>query len=658
MTAQAATLQLSEKTNKISLNSHFQIFEDKSGKLDLSQVSEPQHQQQFADLRGTLNAGYTHSAFWLKLDLQRLSDTTERDWLLEMTPAMLDDIRLYQTDNGGQIQIQRAGDHLAFNQQVVRHHYPLFQIHLDDTEAHTLYIRIQSSSALFFRATLFDQKSFSEDSNYLSGMLGVYYGIMLAMIIYNCLLMMSDRDLSMRHYLLLSISTLIAGLSVNGHVGLYIAPDWPWLVDILPAVMPQMIVLSSSMFMCSFLKLKFTLPRAYIVFRSIQVCALLLVIAILVGFQPQVAGIAQFLGLIQICLYGPVSLMVAVRGYAPGYVVMLASGIWMSGTVLIPLRNLGLLESTWVTDFGFQIGSAIDVILLALAQAYRIRLIQKESHMAQQQLLRVSQQAETELDAKVKRRTAELDQLIQRLEKSDKEKNDLLSIAVHDLKSPLTGIIGMSELLLKMYHRIPKEEQQSYLNRINASGKRMMHIVTNMLDMNAMESGNLVFHKQTLNLGKLLNEIALQYEEMLKAKELTAIVHIEENVLISADTNAMTRVLDNLISNAIKFSPAGKFIWLTVCHHEGSGRFEVKDQGPGLSVKDQQFLFTKFSKLSAVPTAGEHSSGLGLSIVKKLIEAQGGVVNCSSTAGEGASFSVDLPAAIVVQPQTSDVQAA
>ena len=463
------------------------------------------------------------------------------------------------------------------------------------------------------------------------------------MIIYNSLLMVSYRDISMFHYLLLSISTLVAGMSVNGHIGLYFAPDWPWLVDILPNLMPRLIVLSSSMFMCSFLKLKTTFPLANKLFRFVQLNIVLFLLLTLAGHQPQLARVGQYLGLIQVCLFFPVSFIVALRGYTPGYIVLLASTAWISGTILIPLRNLGFIESSWLSDYGFQIGAAIEVILLALAQAYKISLIRTENIRVQKQLLKVSQQAEYELEAKVRLRTNELNAVVQRLKKTDKEKNDFLSIAAHDLKSPLTSIIGMSELLLQMYHRIPKEQQQNYLSRINASGKRMMHIVTNLLDVNAMESGDLHLQRTPLDLGKLLNEIALQYEEMLKAKDLTAIIHVEESVIVLADINAMTRIMDNLISNAIKFSPSGKFIWLTVAQHEGMGRFEVRDQGPGLSTKDQQFLFTKFSRLSAVPTAGEHSSGLGLSIVKKLIEAQNGVVNCVSKVGEGASFSIDLP---------------
>src|SRR5450830_898207 len=332
MTAQATTLELKQETKNISLQSQFEMFEDVSGKRSLQELMQPTLQQQFVPLHGNLNAGYTHSVYWLKMNLQRADDATPRRWLIEMTPAMLDDIRLYQTVTHGEPYIHLAGDHIAFNRQEIRHHYPLLQIYLDDTQVHTLYFRLQTTSALFFRANLFNETSFTEESNFLSGLMGIYYGIMLAIIVYNGLLMMSDGDVAM-----------------------YLARDWPWLVDILPAVTPQLIVLSSSMFMCSFLKLKSRTPKANLVFRLLQACSVVMVTCMLAGYQPQVATIAQLLGLIQLSLYVPVSLLVARRGYAPGYIVLLASAVWLSGTVLIPLRNLGVLDSNWLTDFGFQI---------------------------------------------------------------------------------------------------------------------------------------------------------------------------------------------------------------------------------------------------------------------------------------------------------------
>ncbi|MBC3869341.1 sensor histidine kinase [Undibacterium oligocarboniphilum] len=645
--ATAGILRLDDRQEQISLQSHFQMLEDKTSTLDIRDILKPEINQRFRPMSSNLSAGYSNSVFWLRLDLQRTPESIIRNWMLEITPVMLDDIRLYQQAQDGSIRMRRAGDRIPFSEQEIRFHYPVFPLQLDDTAVTTVYLRIQSTSSVFLRATLWARDRFAESSNYRSNMMGMYYGIMLAMIVYNALLMISYRDISMLHYLMLSLSTLAAGMSVNGHLAMYVAPDWPWLVDIVPALSSQTIVLSSSLFISSFMHLKTTMPRTYLLFRGIQLFELVMIGFVLAGYNPQIAAIAQSVGLAQILLYLPVCLLSGLRGYAPGYIVLAASAAWISGVSLVPLRNLGIIEPSWITDYSFQIGSAIEVILLALAQAYRISLIKKESSRVQRQMLRLSQQAESELEEKVQLRTAELDEAVLRLEVLDKQKNEFLGIAAHDLKNPLTSIIGMSKLLLNMGHQLSEPQKQQYCERISTSGERMMHIVTNLLDVNALESGQLNLSPETIDLGKLLNETAQQYEEMLKAKGLRAVIHAGRAVMIRGDVSACTRIIDNLVSNAIKFSPPGRHIWLHLSEQDGMGRLEIKDEGPGLSAEDQTHLFTKFSRLSPTPTAGEHSSGLGLSIVKKLSEAQQGRVHCVSTPGQGAAFIVELPLAMI-----------
>jgi len=650
-TAQAAVTSLDKGEQKIPLNAHFQMLEDKTGKLDIQDILTPAINQQFRPLHGSLSEGYTSSAFWLRLDIQRSSAEASNTWLLEMMPIMLDDIRMYRLANNGSISVQRAGDHIPFSQQEMRHHYPVFKINLPDTAVTTIYLRVQSTSSVFFRAILWTPDKFTETSDYLASLMGIYYGVMLAMIIYNALLMISYRDVSMLYYLLLSFGTLTIGMCVNGHIGMFIAPDSPWLVDIIPAVMPQVIILVSALFISSFLRLKETMPFIARVFRAVQIMVLVFIALILAGYNTQIAEFVQMINLLQVIFFLPICLLSGLRGYPPGYIVCVASVSWIVSVLLIPLRNLGILESSWITDYGFQIGSAMEAILLALAQAYRISLIKKESADIQRQLLKISQQAEYELEAKVQLRTAELDNSVQRMKLLDKEKDDILGIAAHDLKNPLTSIIGMSDLLRKTRHQISEEQQHQYLERISNSGQRMMHIVTNLLDVNALESGHFHLSAETVSFSQLSRDILQQYESALKAKNLHTVVDIDASVFVTADLNASIRIVDNLLSNAIKFSPAGKTIWLSVSQHHGMGRLEVRDEGPGLSGEDQQHLFTKFSKLSPTPTAGEHSSGLGLSIVKKLSEAQGGSVRCISTLGAGTSFIVELPLAAVALTQ-------
>ncbi|MFZ6655103.1 sensor histidine kinase [Undibacterium sp. TJN19] len=647
----ATTLSLDGQTGKFSLASQFQLLEDKGGQLTIQDILRPEIARQFKPLKGNLSASYSKSAYWLRLDLQRASTSVGQQWLMEMTPVMLDDIRLYHSKVDGSMGMQQAGDRMAFSSLEIRHHFPVFLLNLPSTAPNVVYLRIQSTSSVFLRATLWTPQTFVEESNFISNMMGVYYGIMLAMIVYNLLLAMTYRDGAMRYYLLLSLSTLMAGMSVNGHIGMYIAPNWPALVDILPGLTSPLIVLTASLFISRFLHLREKMPWVYKVFLVLQVFFGITALVVLAGYNHIVAPFVQSVGLLQMLLILPVCLATGIRGYRPGYIVFVASTAWIGGVLMVALRNLGVIESSWATDYGFQIGSAIEVILLALAQAEHIRLMKKEHAITQAKLLEISQKAELELDAKVRQRTAELAEAVTRLQKLDKDKNDFLGIAAHDLKNPLTSIIGMSDLLRKLQQDMPEAQRQHYLERISNSGQRMMRIISNLLDVNALDTGHLHLNLQDLDLRKIQQDVTAQYAEMLKAKDLQVIQNMEEAVMINADLDACVQIVDNLISNAIKYSPLGKHIWLSV-HAKGKyGVFQVRDEGPGLSQEDQSHLFEKFSRLSSLPTAGEHSTGLGLSIVKKLSEACGGSVHCESAVGQGCSFTIELPLASTVSEQ-------
>lgn len=249
------------------------------------------------------------------------------------------------------------------------------------------------------------------------------------------------------------------------------------------------------------------------------------------------------------------------------------------------------------------------------------------------------------LDAEVKLRTADLNAAVSRLKQLDKEKNDFLGIAAHDLKNPLTGIIGMSELMQKHSDVISADQNKQYLACINKSGQHMMHIITNLLNVNAFETGHLNVKLQALDLQKIVQDVTDQYENTFKAKNLELVWELEETVVVNADYDALVQIIDNLVSNAIKYSPLGKHIWLSISADEKVGRFQVRDEGSGLSEQDQLHLFEQFTRLSTLPTAGEHSSGLGLSIVKKLCLAMSGNVYCKSIFGQGCSFVIELPLA-------------
>ena len=226
------------------------------------------------------------------------------------------------------------------------------------------------------------------------------------------------------------------------------------------------------------------------------------------------------------------------------------------------------------------------------------------------------------------------------LQQLNEEKSEFLGIAAHDLKNPLTAIIGNAELLAMTQDAA--DIPQTCEGIIKASS-RMRNLITDLLDANAVEQGRYTAAVERCDLGGLVSE-CLDHNRDTAARKGIRIHHPPVGGLfIRADRGAVSQILDNLVSNAVKYSPPGSDVWITLESEAGQASMSVRDSGPGLTLEDQKKLFRKYTRLSAQPTAGESSTGLGLSIVKRLAEAMAGTVECRSEPGKGATFTARLP---------------
>lgn len=262
-----------------------------------------------------------------------------------------------------------------------------------------------------------------------------------------------------------------------------------------------------------------------------------------------------------------------------------------------------------------------------------------ERKIAEQDLRELNQT----LEQRVEKRTRELVTL-------NNEKNEFLGIAAHDLKNPLSGILSSAEILERYYGG--EEQTKRYVNMIVSASEQMLDIIENLLDVNKIESGLLKVHIIPISL-EVVAAVVEDYQQRATSKGIILRYHTapdEPVPTVLADEQALWQVMDNLVSNAVKYSPHWKSVNVRVLSRtdeEGKrfGRVEIQDEGPGISETDMHKLFDKFTRLSAQPTGGENSTGLGLSIVKKLVELQQGQVWCESELGKGATFIVEFPCA-------------
>lgn len=252
------------------------------------------------------------------------------------------------------------------------------------------------------------------------------------------------------------------------------------------------------------------------------------------------------------------------------------------------------------------------------------------------------------------------------------DKNMLLGVVAHDLKTPLAGIIIAASTLHSYIERYTKEQIQQKISQVIDVADNMTRLITDLLDVSAIESGQISLEKQKINVYAMVQKCLERHRSQAEAKYISILVNLADDQLsVYTDTNRLEQILGNLFSNALKFSPAGTTITVNfgACAMDEQGKtlcvqsematlginewtrlrpndvfIAVRDEGPGLNDEDKTKLFSKFARLSARPTAGEHSSGLGLAIVKKLVEAMNGQVWCESELGKGAMFVVALPA--------------
>ena len=220
------------------------------------------------------------------------------------------------------------------------------------------------------------------------------------------------------------------------------------------------------------------------------------------------------------------------------------------------------------------------------------------------------------------------------------EKNHLIGIVAHDLRNPLTSAMTFSAIFNEENDNLT-EDQKEYNGHILNALNRMNDMVSRILDIKSIESKSLNMQFEKVNLDKVLKQVVLTLKKPIEEKKLKLNMQLDaSDAYTSLDVSYTTQVFENLISNAIKFSSAGTQITIRSFVENGQLLTEIQDEGPGLTQEDMQHLFKKYQTLSAKPTAGESSTGLGLSIVKKYVDAMDGNVWCESTPGQGAKFIV------------------
>ena len=264
------------------------------------------------------------------------------------------------------------------------------------------------------------------------------------------------------------------------------------------------------------------------------------------------------------------------------------------------------------------------------------------------------QAEKSSLEEKVLERTQHLRDALFLAQSADRAKSDFLALVSHELRSPLTCVIGMASTLLRQTPErlLSEEKQRAYLETIHDRGKRLLAIISDMLDLSQLESGQTVLNSANLVMGDLAAQLLEEFASSAETKQIQLSLddhlHYHETTThgFTADPNRVRQILINLLSNAIKFTPAGGNVVLRLWGNESDIFLQVVDSGIGIQLEYRSVIFEKFQQLDFYRRRSYEGTGLGLALTKQLVELHGGTIEVESSVGKGSTFTVHLPSQI------------
>lgn len=661
----------------ISINNQMCIMEDSAAMFNIEELSALP-ESSFTTLEHWRGEALPEKVFWGKVTIEN-RDIERSHWLLKTGGG--DFIHVYFFDSlSNKFQVKKAGRFVPFSQKDFPDSKdPTIQFHLPKGSSKTLYFKWDNRtfhSPHNFNISVIRPHEWYNYQNKRDVIQSVFQGIMLIMFLYNMALFFTTKDIIYLYYSAYIFCGDLYYLYYFGYAQALFYPESPEVNNLIYIIGPNLASILYFQFLRCFSNTHYLISK-WDKFFVFYIWLKALIGISLLG----VLWLAHSYSLIQ-------TLMRSVYLFEEGLIVVVMvvlystgdklSRYFVAGTFFLAAGIIFGILSNWI--FGIspfyyaifnEIGIVAEIFCFSLGLGYRIRLNEEERRKVQGELiaqLRVTEEIQgkqnEELEVKVQERIQEIEQQKEQIEHThaemelqnqklrflNEEKNNLVRIVAHDLKSPLSRILGLINVI-RLDAANLKDVQVEYMGMIEDAVQSLQQMISRILNVDSLGKVEQL-EVIDVDLVSYLNGMHDQFLEQAVSKEINLVfVHNQDQLAIKTDKNYLDSVLENLISNALKFSSPETQVVITLQMIDANKvKISIKDEGPGFSDEDKKKLFRKYQRLSAKPTGGENSTGLGLSIVKKYVNLLQGHIYVESVYGEGATFHVLLP--ITIQEKT------
>jgi signal transduction histidine kinase len=630
-------------STRIDLAGHLSLLRDPGGQLSIDAVAASTN---FQPLPAALSLGFTTDVAWLRIAPDR-AHALAGNWLLEITHPHHDDVRLYTQSVDGRWDERRAGEDVPRRELEVHYRHAAFHLYLADSGDNAFYLRIASRNSILADLILWQPEAFSQAVQRETLVYGLFFGIYLAILISHLFFWRWTREPVSGWYATYVFMSLMIGLLSAGFFQQYV--DWPSMpIDRLLAVFICGIIWVGTNFAIRQLDLASVMPRTGRVLAMGSGAVAAGYIALALGLRYSAGVVPAQLTILMISV---VMLLLPLwlwrRGHPPARFFFFAFCVLYAGSALRYLSTLGILPATLVSEYGYQIGAAVHMLMMSLAITGRYNAMKRQVAVAQ---TRRADELEAEVLARTQslvdeiahretlevalRRALEVEQLARQ------EQRDFVAMVSHEFRTPL-AIINTSAQQLASNLDAPREKSMTRCGNIRTSARRMTDLMDEYLSLDRMDDDTHPLQLDACDPEALIASVCAEWPA-------ERIVLETENLPpgVVCDSRLLQITVRNLLANALRHAPNGVPVQLTATAGPGAQGgviFRVSDAGSGIPADEIPKLFLKYFRGRAAQN--EPGAGLGLYLVDRIAKLHGGKVSLTSSPGVGSTFELVIPAA-------------